>query len=186
MDDLILVHYCHSDCEPFQNIMRLPREEAFSLAKKLAEANPNTTAFYRFADFEKYYSLRLETDRFLYDNFIRLGGKPQKRHPVSFVLQGSDYLDHWFGNGDSYRIKLDEICSDSVSFSLGDSCSQYEKNGKIQQLTKEQLLARISDFDGGVENFMRYISEHYSYVEVQLWEDIAVYQSKIIKSENMS
>ena len=85
--------------------MRLSKEKAFLLAEKLTKENPHTTAFYRFADFENYYLRRLKTDEFLYNNFSSLGGKPKERHPVSFVLQGCDYLDNWFGRGISYKIK---------------------------------------------------------------------------------
>lgn len=50
-DDLYIVNYCHPDCRPLENIMRLPEAEAFQLARQLAQAHPDTTAFYRFADF---------------------------------------------------------------------------------------------------------------------------------------
>lgn len=95
-DNLFLVHYCHPNCKPFQNIMRLSKENAFLLAEKLAKENPDTTAFYRFADFANYYyldnqrkrwlyhSLRLKTEKFLYDNFFRLGGKARQKHPYKF------------------------------------------------------------------------------------------------------
>lgn len=159
------MHYCHPNCKPFQNIMRLAKE------------NPDTTAFCRFADFVNYYPRRLETDEFLYENFLRLAGKPKEKHPLSFVLQGCDYLEDWFGKGTAYRIKLSEIRPDSVSFTLGVSCALYGRTGKIQQLTKEQLLAQMKAFEGGAENFMKYISEHYSYIEAQLWEDDVVFQS---------
>lgn len=173
---LYLVHYCHPSCKPFQNIMRLPKSEAFSLAEKLARENPDTTAFYRFADFANYYPRRLRTDEFLYDNFLSLGGKPKERHPISFVLQGCGYLENWFGNGPSYRIRLSKIPPDSVSFTLGDSCAQYERTGTIRQLTAEQLLAQIEGFPGGVEAFLRDISERYhcSYIEAQLWDDTVI------------
>ena len=46
--------------------MRLPKKEAFALASALAELHPETTAFYRFADFEKYYALRKKQDECLY------------------------------------------------------------------------------------------------------------------------
>lgn len=175
-DSLYLVHYCHPNCGPFQNIMRLPKSEAFLLAEKLARENPATTAFYRFADFVNYYPRRLETDEFLYENFLCLGGKPRERHPISFVLQGCGYLESWFGNGPSYRIRLSKIPPDSVSFTLGDSCAQYERTGIVQQLTKEQLLAQIEGFAGGVEAFLRDISErwHCSYIEAQLWDDTVI------------
>lgn len=168
---LFLVHYCHPNCQPFQNIMRLSEEEAFLVAEKLAKENPDTTAFYRFADFVNYYPCRMKTDELLYDQFVRLGGKPKEKHPISFVLQGCDYLDGWFGHGTAYKIRLSEVSPDSVSFSLGDSCAQYKKTGKIRQLTEEQLLAQIDDFDGGIEAFMKYAAEHYSYIEAQLWDD---------------
>lgn len=178
-ENLFLVHYCHPNCKPFQNIMRLPKKEAFLLAEKLAKENPDTTAFYRFADFLNYYPLRLKTDQYLYDNFFRLGGKPKEKHPLSFVLQGCDYLEHWFGNGMTYKIKLSEISSDSVSFSLGDSCAQYEKTGEIRQLTKEQLLAQIKDFNGNIENFVKNTAKPYSYIEAQLWDDIVILEHNL-------
>lgn len=177
-DSLYLVHYCHPNCKPFQNIMRLPREEAFSLAEKLAKENPDTTAFYRFVDFAEYYPRRLQADEFLYNNFSRLGGRPKEKHPLSFVLQGCDYLYNWFGNEISYKIKLSEVCPDSISFTLGDSCAQYERIGTVRLLTEEQLLAQINDFEGGAAGFIEHISKQYSYIEAQLWEDTAVLQNK--------
>ena len=62
IENLILVNYCHPDCVPLKNIMRLAKEDAFAMAKKMAAAHPETTAFYRFADFENYYELRLRQD----------------------------------------------------------------------------------------------------------------------------
>lgn len=87
IDDLHIVNYCHLNCTPLQNIMRLPKNEAFALAQKLAAQNKETTAFYRFADFENYYPRRLKTDALLYARFVELGGKPLEQHPLSFVLQ---------------------------------------------------------------------------------------------------
>ena len=54
-DDLYIVNYCHHSCTPLLNIMRLPKDEAFALAYKMAEQNKDTAAFYRFADFDNYY-----------------------------------------------------------------------------------------------------------------------------------
>lgn len=47
IDDLYIVNYCHPSCTPLLNIMRLPKDEAFALAYKMAEQNKDTTAFYR-------------------------------------------------------------------------------------------------------------------------------------------
>lgn len=148
------------------------------LAAKLAKENPGATAFYRFADFANYYPRRLKTDEFLYDNFSRLGGKPKEKHPLSFVLQGCGYLENWFGKGISCKIKLSEIPSEVVSFSLGDSCAQYEKTGKIRQITKEQLLMQIKDFNGSIQDFLQNMLEEYSYIEAQLWDDSVIFKNR--------
>lgn len=34
-NELYIVHYCHPNCKPFQNIMRLPKEQAFKRQKSL-------------------------------------------------------------------------------------------------------------------------------------------------------
>ena len=34
-NELYIVNYCHPNCRPFQNIMRLPKEQAFKKAKGL-------------------------------------------------------------------------------------------------------------------------------------------------------
>lgn len=174
--DLFLTHYCQPGCKPFQNIMRLPEADAFALAKRMADAHPDTTAFYRFADFDHYYPLRLQTDALLYAHFVRAGGKPRETHPLSFVLQGSDYLRRWFGSGAIYRMPLHAIASDVVSFTLGDSCAQYGKTGRITLLTKEQLLDQIAHAAGDLETALQALRGEYSYIEAQLWDDRVVFE----------
>ena len=98
-EELELVNYCAPGCIPMLNIMRLSRDEAFELARRLADEHPETTAFYRFADFKNYYKLRENQDAYLHARFLELGGKPETEHPLSFVLEGSSYLKEWFGNG---------------------------------------------------------------------------------------
>lgn len=167
-DELELVHYCHPDCEPLKNIMRLPREEAFAMACKMAEAHPETTAFYRFADFDNYYALREAQDRYLYTQFKEVGGIPEEEHPLSFVIEGSDYLKEWFGNGLEVRLPLREIDSCDVSFTVGDSGAEFGKNGSVELFTKEEIQKRI-ERSGGFEAFVKENGKHY--VEVQLWSD---------------
>lgn len=170
-NELYIVNYCHSNCVPFFNICRLPREEAFALAYRMASDNPETTAFGRFADFENHYPRRIKTDEHLYNLFISLGGKPKEIHPLFFVLQGSEYLDNWFGNGIVSKIKLKEIPSEFISFTLGDSGAMLKKRGKLTMYTKEMLLNNIAEYDGSIDEFMSEITEKYYYIEVQLWND---------------
>ncbi|MCL2199071.1 MAG: hypothetical protein FWB80_09125 [Defluviitaleaceae bacterium] len=189
IEDLSIVHYCHPTCIPFLNICRLPKEEAFTLAYKMAVemavANPEANSYHRFAKgekgFESYYPRRMMTDEYLYDMFTSLGGKPKEKHPLSFVLQGSEWLDSWFGNGLVFSIKLNTIPSEYISFTLGDSMVMLLQkdgvrvseiqHGKITMYTKEMLLSSITHFEGAIDDYMNHITDKYKYIEVQLWND---------------
>lgn len=171
IDQLFIVNYCHNNCEPLKNIMRLPKDEAFALAEKLAKENKGSTAFWRFADFEVYYPERLATDKLLYERFVTMGGKPLEKHPLSFVLQGSEYLDNWFDNGIVTKIPLSKIASEHISFILGDSMSTLKRNSNLKMLSKEELLQKVQEYRGTLEEFMEEIREKHGYIEVQLWTD---------------
>ena len=181
-DQLQLVNYCHSRCRPLMNIMRLPEKEAFALAKRLADENPETTAFYRFVDFANYYPRRLETDRLLRAMFIELGGRPAEEHPLSFVLQGSDYLDGWFDHGIVTRLPLACVPADQISFTLGDSMAMLAREGHVSMLTRDMLEKEIAAHPQGAEGWLREMQDRYRYIEVQLWDDGACRFSELTQA----
>ncbi len=172
LEGLTLVHYCHKNCEPLHTIMSLPREEAFALAGALARENPEETAFGRFADFENYYPRRLEVERRLYQRFLRLGGRPEQEHPLSFVLEGSEMLDRWFGRGLAVRAPLSAIPAQLVSFTYGDSMTVTERQGDFTMLTKA-MLAKAIEESGGAGRFVEEVNGRFNYMEVQFWGDRA-------------
>lgn len=173
-NDLHIVNYCHPNCIPLQNILWLPREEAFRTAAELARQNPAETAFWRFADFANYYPRRMETDRLLHEAFIRLGGRPEVEHPLSFVLQGSDYLHGWFSHGVTTTLPLAAIPGDVISFTRGDSMSAPRPDGTIHVCTKAELLRQIAAYQGTLGDFMHDIINTCHYIEVQVWRKLAV------------
>jgi len=168
-EELILVNYCYPDCIPLMNIMRLPKEEAFELASLFAESHPETTAFYRFADFENYYLLRKKQDEYMYSQFIELGGKPEEKHPLSFVIEGSEYLSDWFGNGIESRLRLGDIHPCHISFTIGDSGAEYQKYGNVRLLTMEKLKEQFLKYENNMDALLKASGRHY--IEVQLWSD---------------
>jgi len=168
-EELVLVNYCYADCVPMMNIMRLPEEDAFRLARELAEKHPDTTAFYRFADFEHYYRLRKNQDAALHARFIELGGCPETGHPLSFVVEGSDYLREWFGNGIETRLPLKCVDPRHISFTVGDSGSTFQNAGKLDLLTLDALRELAGGFGGDFAAFVR--STGRNYVEAQLWSE---------------
>ncbi|MBQ9124047.1 MAG: hypothetical protein IJY10_11255 [Lachnospiraceae bacterium] len=168
-EDLELINYCYPGCTPLQNIMRLPKGEAFRLAHEMAKEHPKTTAFYRFADFENYYALRLAQDGYMYARFKEIGGEPDQLHPLSFVVEGSDYLKEWFGNGMETRIALADVDARHISFTIGDSGAEYQKNGAVDLLSLSELKRRMDEQGGCFDAFLSSTGKHY--IEVQLWSD---------------
>ncbi len=180
-DDLRLVNYCHKSCTPLMNIMRLPEAEAFALAAKMAKENPQTTAFYRFADFHHYYPRRMDADARLYAAFMELGGHPAERHPLSFVLQGSDYLAAWFDHGIVTEIPLACVPKAQVSFTLGDSMAGIARNCHLTMLTLDMLAQAMRSHPEGPTGWLREAQEKHHYIEVQLWDDSVCLFAKLAR-----
>ncbi|MDE6839118.1 MAG: hypothetical protein K2P33_12095 [Acutalibacter sp.] len=174
-DQLVLVNYCHPGCVPLKNIMRLPEAQAFQLAQRLAEEHPETTAFYRFADFANYYALRKAQDAALYQRFLLLGGRPEEAHPLSFVVEGSAYLRGWFGNGPETQLLLKDIAPWHISFTVGDSGAAFQKNGTVELLDVNGLRRLLEENGGSLAQVLLHTGYHY--VEAQLWCDAYLKQA---------
>lgn len=165
----MLVNYCHPGCTPLKNIMRLPEQEAFRLARTLAAANPGEASFWRFSDFENYYALRVRQDAFLHAAFRAKGGKPEVEHPLSFVVEGSDYLREWFGKGAESRLMLEKVDSRHISFTIGDSGWAIDNHLPVEVLTKEEFLEQLDACGGDLRTLLGEAGK--KYVEAQLWSD---------------
>jgi len=183
---LQLIHYCHPDCEPLKNIMRLPEEEAFRLAADMARKHPDASAFFRFSDFDSYYPRRMEADGILSAAFRDRGGRPAQAHPLSFALEGSDFLDGWFDRGTVLRLPLACVPEDRISFTLGDSLGMLDRTGGFIFLTLPELLSRIRAHPEGATGFLRDMKQQYRYIEAQLWDDAPCRHARTLRSAEKS
>ena len=174
MDKLFITHYYFPGTDPWKSIMNLPEQEAFRVAAELAASHPDTTSFYRFADFRNYYPSRKRADEYVREAFIRLGGKPKQLHPYSFVLTECEYLRAWFDCSDRITLDLSDIPDDQVSFTPGDSCALIIHGSEPAVLTKEMLLEKTDACGGSVDTFLhKSLGKHrYRYIEVQLWDRV--------------
>ena len=172
MDKIFITHYYFPGTDPWKNIMNLPEEEAFRVAAELAALHPDTTSFYRFADFRNYYPNRKRADEYVREAFIRLGGKPRLLHPYSFVLTECEYLREWFDSSDRITLDLADIPDDQVSFTPGDSCALIIHGSEPAVLTKDMLLEGIAACGGSVEAFLEKTLGTNRYIEVQLWDRV--------------
>jgi len=185
MCEVNIVHYYHSKCIPLNSITELPENEAFEMAKKIGENDGES--FYRFKDFVNYYPRRIKTEKYLYDWFIKSGGKPKTKNPLYFVVESSDFFYNWYDKGKTIIIPLSKIDTRHISFTIGDSCSEYNKNNLKKPFLKEELYEIINEFNGNINLMLEDITKKYEikYIECQLWDNKYVTEEKNKKGESM-
>jgi len=172
MNDLQLVHYYHANCTPFRSISRLPKEEAFALAKSLHERHP-CVAYKRFHPerWEWYWARRQAAESRLYEEFIAIGGKPETRHPIYFALQGSDPIKNLHQNFDEAKtiaIPLNSIDPGQLSFTFGDSTALHDHPARRGPFMRDSL-ERLLEQHGGVDALLSGLEPIYEYMEAQVW-----------------
>jgi hypothetical protein len=177
IDEIYITNYCDKRCSPLCSITRLPKKDAFSLAKMLSQNTTSSfTSFSRFcdADFDGYYKKRLRTEKWLYEKFIALGGKPENAHPLYFVLQESKYLNDWYADGLKTKLLLSKINPADISFTYGDSMSKMDTEDRMNPFTKESLFRYISKTGNDAFAFLNELNNQNRYIEAQLWNDIYI------------
>lgn len=175
VDTLYITNYRETGGVHLRSIMRLPKEEAYEVAKKLSE---NSTARNdRFGQyFERYYEKRQRTEEWLYQQFIKNGGKPETEHPIYFVLCECKNFQKFYGNEEQIQISLKDIASEHISFTPRDSMhlrdmgitegTVWNKDAFLNMMLQSGRSA--SDF---VINLPAMFGKPGGYIEVQLWSD---------------
>lgn len=175
IDTLYITNYRETGGLHLRNIMRLPKDEAYKVAKKLSE---NSTARNnRYGEyFERYYQKRQRTEEWLYHEFLKNGGKPETEHPIYFVLCECDSFEKFYGNEEKIQIPLKDIASEHISFTPRDS--MHIKDMGITKGTvwnKNAFLNMMLESEKSVSDFIISLPAIYgkpgSYIEVQLWSD---------------
>ncbi len=168
---LFLVNYRCNGVEPLRSITRLARDEALKVAAELYALN-QCSAHRRFGpDFPNYFDFHLKTEKWLYESFIALGGKPVKAHPLYFALECCESLKRNFGSSEELRIPLSGIDEAHVSFTFGDSVAISEHPESRKPVFTKRELHKAIDAAGGIDIYLKEINKAYPCIEAQLWSD---------------
>ncbi|MGI6200900.1 MAG: GNAT family N-acetyltransferase [Christensenellales bacterium] len=173
-DDLWITNYRERGGEHLRSLTRLPREEAAALARRLSARTASKNDRYG-AYFERYYEKRLNTERWLFDQFQKQGGQPQTRHPIYFTLCDSPSLEAFYGQDDRMRIALRDVPEGAISFTPRDSMHLRDMGLTVGTVWgKQELLAMLGGGRGVGERIVG-LSGLYGqsggYIEAQLWDD---------------
>jgi len=151
--------------------MRLPEKEAFELAKELHKETPICEAYGRFSDenFEAYYKIRTRAEKWLYEKFLEIGGKPQTAHPVYFYVHGWRLEDKFWETKITECIALKDIDACDVSFIFGDSCGEVDRPERKEPFMKDELMQYIALHDNDIKKLLKTV--RHGMIEAQIWND---------------
>ena len=169
--ELYLVNYRHKDSAPCKSITELPLTEAKKLAEKL-QADSDCRAHRRFgSSFESYYEERCKAEQWMQDAFRKLGGTPERKHPLYFTVQPSEVLAENYGEHCMIKIDLGEVADGDISFTYGDSMALYYTEKLLQIYRKNELLKQLELYDNDVNKLLEQNIEQATFIEAQLWND---------------
>lgn len=156
------------------NLSDLPIEQAKAIINERKLTNPNSFCSKRQDD---YMENRLYFENILRDEFLKKGGKIERKAPHYMVIEKCDWLASWYENSAFIRIPIEEFDLSTLSFTYGDSHptfsprindgKEYRKKlylyDEILEIIKKYGLPQEWNKDGefGPER----------YIEVHIWSD---------------
>lgn len=171
---MFLYHYFDSKIGAFRNLSDLPIDEANRVLNMIRSNKPNTQCAKRQVT---YIQDRLYYEEILRNEFIKKGGKVERKAPHYMVIEHSPWLSTWYENTAFIKIPITEFDTNTLSFTYGDSHPTFSprvNDGKeyrkklytyeeIQDIIKKYGLPQNWNNDG------KYGPERY--IEVHIWSD---------------
>lgn len=171
---MFLYHYYDSKMGAFRNLSDLPADEANKVLDKIRKDKPNTQCASRQAT---YVQDRLHYEEIVRNEFIKKGGKIERKAPYYMVVEHSPWLSTWFDDPAFIKIPIEEFDADTLSFTYGDSHPTFSsrvndgKEYRKKLYTFEEIQAVIQKYGLPQDwnNDGKYGPERY--IEVQVWSD---------------
>lgn len=165
--------YLNHEKDIFSNLTQLECDSADEYLAYIREHNLAVKSYN-----EHYLRRRFNTEKALYNQFVRKGGKPRIKHPYYFTL---GKCDEWFygrkGAFGCVELLLDEFEPSVVSFTYGDSVPTFmpdfqdgkEYRSQVYTLPEIQKLVEKYGMPNVWNTFEQFGPENY--IEVQIWSD---------------
>lgn len=171
---MTLYHYFDQNIGPFMNLSDLGIEGAKKLLEEIKKNRPNCQCAKRQAC---YVEDRLYYESILRSEFLKKGGKIERRAPHYMVVEHSPWLSTWYDNLGFVKIPIEEFDISTLSFTYGDSHPTFSpkvndgKEYRKKLYTYEEILQVIDKYGLPQEwnDDGRYGPERY--IEVHIWSD---------------
>lgn len=178
---MFLYHYYDKKVGPFRSLSDLPVDEAENVLDMIRNSKPGTQCAKRQ---KSYIQDRLCYEKILRKEFLKKGGKIERKTPYYMVVEHSPWLSSWYEDMSFIKIPIEEFDVNTLSFTYGDSHPTFSprvndgKEYRRQLYTYEEILDIIKRYglpqdwnDDGKFGPERY-------VEVHIWSDETIIRKK--------
>ena len=179
-----MIHYYRTGSEPFRSLSALPDAEALAIMRSLYVEG--SVIWERFKDPADYLRARRETEAWLRQEFIRLGGKPREAYPIYMVLGRSKWVERMadpatLATTSAIEVPLAILNETDVSFTYPDSMVsrvlELDKDPEIYQpgyhgrvFMRSQICKIVEEKGLPEEGWQtRTAADVAHYVEAQVW-----------------
>ena len=171
---MILYHYFEQESGPFRSISDLPDEEAEKVLNRIRTEKPDIFLAKRPDD---YVRKRRHFEELLRDEFVKMGGKPERKTPHYLVVEEVPFFEKWYEHTGHISIDTSELDTRLLSFTYGDSHPTFSGRTKDGREYRNRLYS-YDEILGIIDKYglpqiwnpdFKYGPE--CYVEVQMWTD---------------
>jgi hypothetical protein len=171
---MTLTYYYSKQVSPLISLTSSSSGDRDNIIRKLLETGASVHTRFRWSE---YLQTRIETEKWLHAEFLRLRGCPKVDNPLYCIVGESDYFRNRYGaDAMSIHFEISEQHSESISFTIPDSMASY-LNWKANSTDYDKRLHGIVFTYHQIREMMDelYLKPIYSdssgklFIEAQLW-----------------
>ena len=181
---MILTHYYDQEQGPFKTLSDLSEDEAREV---MLTINKKGTADRRDLTNLDYLHQRKEVENWLRSEFIKKGGKPERKHPHYMIINSCSWLREWYRYPAEISIPFSKLHPSIVSFTYPDSMISLQLSQKRNDpvwephmrpwhghvFTLQEIHDVIREYGFPDEKLFRSDKAYKfeAYIEAQVWSD---------------
>lgn len=178
-----ITHYYERANGPLLNITDLNNAKAELLLEQIRKGD----TFNSKRD-KDYQEKRIRLEKRMKDEFMCIGGKPQRNNPYYFVLGKCPWMQEWYHDTAEIQLEWKDLPSECISFSYPDSMVSFEivENAALRKYLKpfhgklyrkDQIEEIVKEY--GLPGELWKKNDVYFFdrcIEVQIWDDAILAQ----------
>lgn len=173
-----ITHYYLSDRKPFLSLSDIGEDTSNPIFQEMLNRHKTDPAYNRRFGLN-YLNTRMSVEDKLRNCFIKRGGKPERKHPIYFVLGESKWFENLNGSHKSIQLPIEELPQDKVSITFPDSYLSMTAKDKPyyeEVYFLDEIEEVISKYGTPQDNVPKSYDKYWEgdfeiYYEVQVWSD---------------